>query len=220
MRERSLRSISLVDEGVSLYDRERVEDVDFKPTYKSIVDIAVQIYNANHPPGYLRKFHPSHKSPAQEAPFAFTLPVGKDPHEPIKHLAKASVDSVDGLGKPAVSVDMTKATRFERATDVAIHRLQHFKKGGLLGVVFMVMRYEDSTSPAIANLLEDMTKEKFTDEPSEEEVARQVRVQRLTGVIDKLAVPTMTLMTMEPYETPPIFEDLTDPGMDPGTRLY
>lgn len=221
MRERHQRP-TLVEEGVSLYDRERVEDVGFMPQYKLLVDVAMRVFDSNHQPKYLSKFYPNHKKPEQEAPFALVLPAGEDPHEPVKHLARACVDANQGYGFAAVaSLDMTKAARLERATDLAINRLRSYKKGGLVGAVLVVMQHEDSASSLVTGLLEDMAEHGMTDELPDEEAARQARVQRLLESVDKLALPKLTLMTMESYETPPVFEDEpVDPNLDAGTRLY
>jgi hypothetical protein len=223
MKKRSPPYLETVDTGISPYNEEMVEDVEFQPGYKVIIDEAVGIHNFNTKKQDIFNRHRENKRP-KKGPLEFMLPVGVNPHEPVKHLVKACVDSPKGYGFGMVtSVDAAKASRFERATDVAIGKLQKLKDAGLLRFVLMVVRYEDSPNPTVEQLRKNMVEFGQVEEPvaTPEENPRTPRIQRLNQEINRLTVPNMSLITVESFETPPVFEDEPkDFDIDPGTRLY
>lgn len=216
---------NLLDDGVSLYDRERVEDVEFQHPYKNLVDRAIKSHSDGLPSRDEFNNHPDNLK--KKGPFEFMLPAGLDPREPMKGLAKACIDIMEGYGLGAVaSVDTAKASRFDRATDMAIAKLKGYRDMNMLGFMFIVMRHEDSANPIIEGLLASMVEhglvEDISEQPSEggqTEDERLSNIRRLFKVAEELEVPTMSLVTVEPYESRPVFEEepiASDPDLGPG----
>jgi hypothetical protein len=225
-----------VDDGVSVYDRDRVEDVEFKQGDFTIVHNAVQVFGENNRPRDIFNIHRGKKRPVRD-PMELLLPAGVNPHEPVLHLAKACIDVTRGYGLSSViAVDTDKASRFERATDSAIDKMTRQQRAGLLGFAFVVIRHEDRSDTShedrrtymLRELIDmidgggdDVQPETVATEVSEDEANRLARVERLTKTVRELNVPSMHLLTMESMEPAPKFQDgPADYGMDSGTRLY
>jgi hypothetical protein len=210
--------ISPVDDGISVYDRERVEDVEFREADYAVVQRAVEIFDRDKPRDIF-----SPRKPGSQEPMEFMLPGGTDPHEPVKHLARACVDALQGFGWHSVlSVDTAKASRFERATDAAANTIKRHGRTGLVGFSLVIIRYEDWPDTPIESLRhQPLDSFKPAGGPSEDEANRLARVDRLCQSVRKLDIPTLNLFTMDPYEAAPILPEVPDdPGFDAGTRLY
>lgn len=209
--------LDTVDEGVTVYDRDRVEDVRFSQPYFKLVEKAAQVSGQNNRPrDIFNVYRGRHRRRID--PMEFMLPEGVDPHGPVLHIAKACIDVTQGYGiNSIVSVDTAKASRFARATDLAIDKISRQQREGLLGFAVAVVRHEDRPNTAHEDRLEGAVNGTAgtAETISEDEAERLARVERLTRNIADLDVPAMILVTLEPGEPPDLGTTLSGPAAYP-----
>jgi hypothetical protein len=161
-----------IDTGVKVYQAEALDGIEYNETTDAIINSAIDAYNVNHRP--IRDFFGPREviRPKVELP-ELMLPEGVDPHGPVLQLAKSAV--VNYGGEFFASVDTSKSKVSNRAADTAVERLEDLARARSFGFVFLVQRYEDRHNP---------------------------RIERMRGEISRLAVPSMSVITLPAPEAP------------------